>query len=275
MQRRRLGVRALLVLATCATLAGSAACPATAEAPAVISPAGALNASTAPNPSPYLPDITTRLLAHLHATPQETPSSGTGGDSDDIPVIPVPYYSQRDPRWACDRLGTCVCDKPACPNASYTTIADAGCYPTCQAMVFAYYAGDSWLTPGQYNQCLILHDGYRTFDATCPAGLCAARDDPPLPCRPEGVSYLGASLDRAVLDHDLRRGYPSIAVINVDREGVSPHAVVVIGKQGGRYIVNDPYYGVAPDHHTLVSTEAIYGLHRWLGPIPSTDGIPH
>jgi len=183
--------------------------------------------------------------------------------AEDIGPLPVPYYSQRDERWGCSQLGTCVCDLSTCTSQSVTTIADAGCYPTSQAMVFAYYAGGGFLDPGQYNECLIANQGYTAFPGACSNGVCGAIDDPPAGCRPAGLQYLGPSLDKAVLDEDLRSGHPAIAVTAVGVPGRLPHAVVVIGKRGGNYLVNDPYYAVSE-----MSADAIYGFHRWAGSVP-------
>ncbi|NLD72753.1 MAG: hypothetical protein GX649_08565 [Chloroflexi bacterium] len=178
-----------------------------------------------------------------------------------IGPLPVPYYSQRDERWGCEQIGTCTCDLNTCTAATYTTIADAGCYPTSQAMLFAYYGGGAFMDPGAYNRCLLAHGGYTAFPGACSNGLCGALDDPPAACRPPGLTYLGPSMDRAVLDADLANGHPAIAVVGVGIPGRLPHAVVVTGKRGGNYTVHDPYYD-----RREVSPGEIYGFHRWQGP---------
>jgi hypothetical protein len=188
----------------------------------------------------------------------------------DLAALPVPYYSQRDQRWGCSQLGTCGCNLNGCTSESFTTMADAGCYPTSQAMIFAYYAGGSFLDPGAYNECLRANQGYTAFPAACSSGACGALDDPPAGCRPAGVQYLGPSLDKAVLDDDLQNGHPAIAVVGVGVPGRLPHAVVVVGKRGGNYIVNDPFYGAAPHSRSEVSPGEIYGFHRWTGPLPGS-----
>jgi hypothetical protein len=205
-------------------------------------------------------------LALPRAAGEHPSASGAVGGASadarmDIGPLPVPYYSQRDERWGCDQLGTCTCDLNTCRTSAVTTMADAGCYPTAQAMVFAYYAGGAFMDPGAYNRCLLANGGYAAFPGACASGVCGAADDPPAACRPPGLAYLGPSLDKAVLDDDLANGHPAIAVIGVGVPGRLPHAVVVTGKSGGNYTVRDPYYDRA-----VVSPGEIYGFHRWRGP---------
>ena len=188
--------------------------------------------------------------------------------SGDLAPLPVPYYSQRDQRWGCAQLGTCKCDLNGCTTQAYTTMADAGCYPTSQAMIFAYYAGGSYLDPGAYNQCLLASQGYTAFPGACSNGVCGALDDAPAACRPSGLQYLGPSIDKAILDEDLRNGHPAIAVVGAGVPGRLPHAVVVIGKRGPNYVVNDPYYDAASYDRVEISPAEIYGFHRWTGPVP-------
>jgi len=277
-QHGRFWVRALIVLVASQTLIAASTNRAAIEQ-SVLTGAGIGRATGLSSSARYLPALSLRLHNHLRDEwPSAASASGTGV-AETIPPIEVPYYSQRDDAWAYDQLGTCACGMKRCPAQSHTTIADAGCYPTCQAMVFAYYAQSGWLTPGEYNRCLATHGGYEPFESACGAGLCAARDSPPQACRPKGVYYVGATLDKTILDDDLRMGYPAIAIINVEAPGLMPHAVVVVGKQDGNYVVNDPYYGGSPRHHTQVSPESIFGVHRWRGPLPhivrqefATDG---
>ncbi len=239
---RRFGRFALLM----AVLAGGAWGPAAAAGPVVLP----------------------RSLGTQELGATALPGVATSFAIGDVAPLPVPYYSQRDERWGCSQLGTCGCDLNTCSTSTVTTIADAGCYPTSQAMVFAYYAGGAFMDPGQYNQCLMANQGYTAFPGACSGGACGALDDPPAACRPAGLQYLGPSLDKALLDADLRSGHPAIAVTGVGVSGRLPHAVVVIGKRGGHYLVNDPYLGTTPYHVSEMAPEAIYGFHRWAGNVP-------
>lgn len=212
-------------------------------------------------------ELALAALRQMTAPPGEgEPSAGRLAE---IPPLLVPFYSQRDPRWGCERLGTCTCDLSTCRSETFTTLADAGCYPTSQAMLFAYYAGGEFMDPSAYNACLTANAGYIPFPGACADGVCGAMDDPPAACRPEGLVYVGPSLDKAVLDQDLRSGYPAIGVVDVGVPGRSPHAVVITGKRDGRYLVNDPYYGPGPYRRTSVAPSEVYGFHRWRGPVPA------
>ncbi len=153
-----------------------------------------------------------------------------------IPPLPVPLYSQIDPDWICDQLGTCTCDWDTCAAETYTGIGDAGCFMTAQSMVFQYYAPDELLDPKHYNICLTGAGGYGS-SPFCDKGLCGALHNPPSPCRPETVQYMGISTDPNVLDNDLTLGRPPVALIDDGN-----HYVVIIGKtEGGNYIINEPW----------------------------------
>ena len=165
-------------------------------------------------------------LALPRAAGEHPSASGAVGGASadarmDIGPRPVPYYSQRDERWGCDQLGTCTCDLNTCRTSAVTTMADAGCYPTAQAMVFAYYAGGAFMDPGAYNRCLLANGGYAAFPARARAA-CAAPPTTHLPPAGPGARVPGAVLDKAVLDDDLANGHPAIAVIGVGVPGRLP-----------------------------------------------------
>ena len=170
-----------------------------------------------------------------------------------IPTLSVPYYSQRDPRWVCDQLGTCNCNGSTCTTATYTTIGDAGCFITAQAMIFEYYTAEHFVTPVEYDTCLTDQGGYATW-AGC--GDCLGHYMPHSACRPGSVTYVGKSTDRAVLDEDLRNQSPAMA-----RVVGSEHWVVITGKDNGMYRINDPYYS----RTELASGEIVHFL-RYQGP---------
>lgn len=174
-----------------------------------------------------------------------------------IPTLPVPYYSQRDPAWVCDQLGTCNCNFNVCTTQSFTTIGDAGCFITSQAMVFQYYTQSQFMNPPQYDTCLTNNGGYGSWGG-CDYGLCGAAYDPPAACQPGSVSYGGYSTDLGLLDSDLAQGYPAIAWVDGGK-----HYVVVTGKTGwGSYDVNDPYYS----RITIAPGEIVHFV-RYSGPV--------
>jgi ribosomal protein L31 len=176
-----------------------------------------------------------------------------------IANLSVPYYSQKDPQWTCDQLGTCNCDFDTCTAATHTGIGDAGCFISSQAMIFEYYNAPShFMTPLELDTCLTNHNGYGSWSG-CAYGLCGAPYSPLSSCSPSSVSYLGYSTDLAVLDNDLSNGFPAIAWVD---GGV--HYVVITGKSGGMYEINDPYYS-----RSQISPGEILYFYRYDGPVPA------
>lgn len=175
--------------------------------------------------------------------------------SQTIPTIPVPFYSQTDPRWICDQIGTCGCWWGNC--SYYTGIGDAGCYITSEAMVFDYYTGH-YKDPQELNDCLTENNGYGLWQG-CGWGLCAATYNPIAACKPRRVNYLGLSGDLDVLDQDLASGHPAIAWVDG-----GTHYVVVTGKKDGLYQINDPLY----PRNQIYPGQIIYVV-RLQGPLPS------
>jgi len=183
--------------------------------------------------------------------------------SQNIADLPVPMFKQTDPQWGCDQLGTCWC-WGGC--GGFTSIADAGCYVSAEAMVFSYYAPD-YANPKELDDCLIQHGGYGYWEG-CGYGLCGASYDAVDACQPKNVQYASLSGDLSLLDHDLQNGYPAIAWVDY-----STHYVVVIGKTNGMYDVNDPLY-----YRTQIQPGWITYVIRYHGeviqPTPSATQTP-
>ena len=178
---------------------------------------------------------------------------------DTINSLPVPYYSQRDSRWICDQLGTCNCNFNTCTTETFTGIGDAGCFITSKAMVFEYYTSSHYMNPQEYDSCLTNHNEYSSWSG-CSHGLCAAsywRSSSS--CRPSNVTYHSYSTNLSLLDSDLNSGYPAIALVDNGN-----HYVVVIGKSGGKYQINDPYYS-----RTQINPGEIEHFIRYHGPVPN------
>jgi Peptidase_C39 like family len=130
----------------------------------------------------------------------------------------VPRFAQGDPRWAEDLLG---------PTDS--TIGAEGCAVSSAAMVLAYYGVS--VDPGALNTFLADHDGYTpqgwlywekaaTF---APGKAKHVYEDAP--------SYY-------LVDSNLLRGNPVIIRVRLS-SGVT-HFVVIVGKKGFRYLIQDP-----------------------------------
>jgi hypothetical protein len=136
-------------------------------------------------------------------------------------VLPVQRFAQNDPRWADDELG---------PAPS--TMGEEGCAVSSAAMVLAYYGQD--IDPGRLNAFLSESDGYTPQGwlywekaADYHPGLARhAYEDLP--------SYY-------LIDSNLERGNPVIIRIHL-QNGVT-HFVVIVGKAGFDYLIQDPASG--------------------------------
>ena len=134
-------------------------------------------------------------------------------------VIPVPVFTQDDPRWTFELLGP-----------TYQTVGQSGCAITSAAMVLAAYGVDT--DPQRLNQYLTTHGGYtengwvywEKAAEIAPAGQVEkAYEDLP--------SY-------ALIDRNLLKGNP--VIIRFTLQNGTTHFVVVVGKQGWDYLIQDP-----------------------------------
>jgi hypothetical protein len=134
-------------------------------------------------------------------------------------VIPVPAFTQNDLHWTFELLGP-----------TFDTMGQSGCAVTSAAMVLSAYGVDT--DPGRLNQYLTTHNGY-TDDGwvywekaaqVAPGGQVEkAYEDLP--------SY-------ALIDRNLLAGNPVIVRLTL-RNGTT-HFVVLLGKEGWDYLVQDP-----------------------------------
>ena len=136
-------------------------------------------------------------------------------------ILPVPRFAQDDPRWADDELG---------PAPS--TMGEEGCAVSSAAMVLAFYGQD--IDPGRLNAFLSDSGGYT------PQGWLywekAADYHPGL------VRHAYEDLPSYFLiDWNLERGNPVIVRIHLPN-GVT-HFVVIAGKDGFDYLIQDPASG--------------------------------
>jgi hypothetical protein len=134
-------------------------------------------------------------------------------------VIPVPIFTQDDPRWTLELLGP-----------TFDTVGQAGCAVTSAAMVLSAYGVDT--DPDRLNQYLTTHNGY-TDDGwvyweiaaeVAPGGQVEkAYEDLP--------SY-------ALIDQNLQRGNP--VIVRLTLPNGHTHFVVLVGKEGLNYLAQDP-----------------------------------
>lgn len=133
-------------------------------------------------------------------------------------MIAVPHFCQHDPRWKQDRLGW-----------TDGTLGGEGCAVTASAMVLKYYGVDT--DPQRLNNYLSATGGYTRegwiyWEAAAnlaPGRVRKAYEDPPSFC---------------LIDWNLIHGNPVIARVRLS--GGITHFVVVTGKNGFDYLINDP-----------------------------------
>jgi hypothetical protein len=144
-------------------------------------------------------------------------------------VIPVPVFTQDDPYWTFELLGPTV-----------DTVGQAGCAVTSAAMVLSAYGVDT--DPDRLNQYLTTHGGY-TEDGWVYWEKAAAVAP-------------GAQVEKAyedlptyaLIDQNLMAGNP--VIVRLTLPNGHTHFVVLVGKDGWDYLVQDPArsptYGVYP-----------------------------
>lgn len=139
-------------------------------------------------------------------------------------TIPIPVFQQNDPRWMLDLLGP-----------TFDTLGQEGCAVTSAAMVLSGYGVDT--DPQRLNQYLTTHNGYtgtgwvyweKTAEVAPYSQVEKAYEDLP--------SY-------ALIDHNLQMGNPVIVRLTL-RNGHT-HFVVIVGKEGWDYLVQDPARGLS------------------------------
>jgi len=149
-------------------------------------------------------------------------------------VLPVQRFAQADPQWADDQLG---------PTPS--TMGAEGCAVSSAAMVLAYYGQD--IDPGRLNAFLSDNNGYT------PQGWLywekAAEYQQRTPT--SGDERRGTLVRHAyedlpsyyLIDSNLARGNPVIVRVHLPN-GIT-HFVVIVGKAGFDYLIQDPASGGA------------------------------
>jgi Peptidase_C39 like family len=136
-------------------------------------------------------------------------------------VMDVPVFKQADPEWAGLRLG-----------GSTYTMRRSGCAVTASAMVAAYFG--STKDPGELARALNASRGLTSEgDLYWQSVPSAARGSIKYVGR-----YSGASLSR--INKELDSGYP--VIVKVNRKG-NTHFVVLTGRSGSTYYINDPAEG--------------------------------
>lgn len=193
----------------------------------------------------------------------------------DIPLLPVTFFSQKgDVRWADDQLGTCD-----------LKLKDAGCAVTSVAMLIDYYAGDSpntcdnstpdgcFTDPGRLNTWLKANGGY--VDGCSISWVVAPGILQEHGGDMQYVTQIYGSYDdlKNDIDNELQQGNPVIVKIKY-LEDKGTHFVPIIGKQDGKYIINDTWTGGRhvsledSGYRNLVEKIVIYHGSRTDVPLP-------
>jgi len=140
-------------------------------------------------------------------------------------VIQLRPFSQIDLQWKDKKLG-----------ASDLTIGVCGCLLTSMTMVANAFGLDE--TPASMNDRMLSIGGF--------AGVGVRPQF--LPKIIPGTSYarlpsFNPPAPLAVIDAHLAKGLPVVVKVDyyLDREGVQDHWIVLVGKQGDEYIMQDHY----------------------------------
>lgn len=140
-------------------------------------------------------------------------------------VLPVELFLQNDPQWSAEPLG-----------ATRSTLGREGCAVASAAMVLRYHGADT--DPGRLNRFLRQTPGGYTPEGWIYWEKAAE-------VAPDLVSFLLPHYEDdpsfALLDLNLLRGNPSIVRLRYP-SGIT-HFVVVVGKVGFDYLVQDPGEG--------------------------------
>ena len=146
--------------------------------------------------------------------------------------IDVKSMAQTDHNWTSDTLGTCS-----------TNLGLAGCAVTSEAMVFNFYgisvtsSKGTGMTPAILNAWLTENAGY-AYDKDGSGNCDLFGGNLP---QPAGIKLGVPDLNVSHLDSELAAGRPVIA--HVTGSGTSGHFVVITGKDGNTYDINDPGKG--------------------------------
>jgi hypothetical protein len=136
-------------------------------------------------------------------------------------ALAVPRFAQGDERWGNDSLA-----------GTPGTMAQEGCAVSSAAMVLSFYGLQ--LDPGQLNEFLIAHDGYTTEGWL--------RWEKAADFVPGKAKHVYEDLPSFFLiDSNLVRGNP--VIIRLRLPGGVTHFVVIVGKRGFHYLIQDPGSG--------------------------------
>ena len=172
-----------------------------------------------------LPVILALLFLHSRGWNSSAIACRGGEAFQHFPVIETPVYLQRDRAWEADRIG-----------GTGETLGRVGCTVCCLAMGLAHFGIGK--TPKELNEWLKTHQGYS------PRGWLRWETVSELA---DGKVYVDfrAPLKHETIDAALKARQPLLAKVLVNR--VITHWVLVVGKEGTEYLVQDPLGGGKPE----------------------------
>ncbi len=189
--------------------------------------------------------------------------------------LPVHFFSQRDPQWACDHLGFCTTPSEPCtkggPRSGYDTIYAQGCYITSIAMVIHGYSTKT--NPSELNTQFKGDGGYTQKCLVNWGQLPEADMANVILTQHIGASTGNPRKDLAALspqiDAELAKGYPVLAGVRFKKMGTyirndNTHMVVIIGKAAAQsgpsaYLILDPWDLQQPANPRTLNDGAING----------------
>lgn len=164
-----------------------------------------------------------------------------------------PYiYSQRDPQWASQRLGT----------VNGITIGGYGCILTCNAMKAGYYGHQ--ITPNALDDIFTNRGIYVQGDLLPDSGIHQVFDDIQLV---EVKNFAGIPTDMNYLKEKSQD--PTLTVtIEVDfdhnpSDGIQTHFVELHSYDGNTLRIYDPWYGQEDDFTTHYGTDPITTIQKF------------
>jgi len=151
-------------------------------------------------------------------------SPGTGSDGN--------YYSQRDPRWCKQFIGS-----------STDTIGEVGCYINSISMAYKKLGFD--ISPSAY--------------AANSANFWSNTAYMLTPSPPSGYTFKQVSYNSSTVDDELKAGRYVIAQMRMSTI-VGMHFVVIISGSNGNYKIHDPWFGADQNFSDRYSTGGIMSI---------------
>lgn len=174
--------------------------------------------------------------------------------------LPIPAWSQRDPRWAKQRLGT----------VNGTTIGGEGCLITAIAMMNAGFDPGATLAPFQIDDLFTTHGGYANGNL-----VIWNKINQLLPnCSTQGQIFCQTTAAPVGdIKAHLDAGHLAVLQVGFGGNANKMHFVLALGYNGDDIIFNDPWYGdrasfASRRYGTGSSSRDILAIHYF------ADGIP-